>query len=407
MMATVVLNLSGLMTGLLHLFLRSNTVATSFGAKQGREWDRKHQIRIFGPNELGMRSHLLDPVTGPRSQRVLSNRATSRACLIGSEKGRVISMESLNTSPTITNNQFSPKEYEISDLPSRLDTTARFKCRGHARAPSYSLFPPEGSSPSKVHQPTSVYDISHLAPPPALHFIDGPRHRRDSSIASSATVQIGLRISHAPSTSREDMNAIPLPSTTYKFSPKAPAPTLPSTSYATVPAPLPSTTYASGPKLFLPAATRTPPPPSPLKIQINIPATPQATTTIPFPPPSPPRSTPLSNTPTKSSSSSPMQSLINKMLPPTPRESLPKLDAAHPPQLVRQSTTQLTPAVYSPEKKIKTSGLVEVRGAPMSATLPNSGLAGRGDLASPLSPPKRSMSGKILSSQQQVKGEWI
>lgn len=385
MMATVVLNLSGLMSGLLQLFLRSNTVATSFGAKQGRQWDRKHQIRIFGPNELGMRSHLLDPVTGPSLQRVLSNPATSRACLIGAEKGRVISMESLNTSPTLTNNQLSPKEYEISDLTARPGTAAVFKSRGHTRAPSYSLFP-EGSSPSKVHQPTSVYDISDLAPPPVIYFAGGPRHRRDSSIVSSATVQIGLRISHAPSPSIEDINGMPLPSTTYKFSPKAPALTLPSTSYAAAPAPLPSKTYASGSNPFLPAAARNPPPPSPLKIQTNVPATPQATT--------------------KSPSSPPTQSLVNKKLPPTPRHSLLKLDIAYQPQLVRESTTQLTPAVYSPEKKIKTSGLIEVRGAPMSATLPNSGLAARGDLASPMSPPKRSMSWRNPTSQQ-AKGDWI
>jgi hypothetical protein len=393
------------MSGLLQLFLRSNTVATSFGIREGRQWDRKHQIRIFGPNELGMRSHLLDPVTGPRSQRVLSSRANSRASLVGAEKGRVISMESLNTSPTLTNNQFSPKEYEISDLPSRPCTTAVCKAR-HARAPSYSLFPPEGSSPNKIQQPTSVYDISDLAPPPVIHYIGGPRHRRDSSIASSATVQIGLRISHAPSPAGGDMNAMPLPSTTYKFSPKAPTSTLPSTSYATAPASLPSTTYASGSNPFLPPAARTPPPPSPLKSQTNVPATPQATTTLTLLPQSPRRPTPLSSTPTKSLSS-PTQSLINKTLPPTPRDFLPKLETAHPPQLARQSTTQLTPAVYSPEKKIKTSGLVEVRGAPVSATLPNSGLAGRGGLASPMSPPKRSMSGGNPTSQQQAKGDWI
>ncbi len=286
-----------------------------------------------------------------------------------------------------------------------------FKSRGHTGAPSYSLFPTEGSSPSKVHQPTSVYDISDLAPPPIIHFTDGPRHRRDSSIASSATVQIGLRISHAPASAREDMNGMSLPSTTYKFSPKAPASTLPSIAYTTAPAPLPSTTYTRGSNPFLPAAARTPPSPSPLKIQTNVHVTPQAITTIPIPPPSLPRPTNLSNTLSntlkKPPSSSPTQSLINKRLPPTPRESLPKFDTAHPPQLVRQSTTQLTPAVYSPEQKIKTSELVELRRAPMSANLPNSVISGRGDLASPMSPPTRSMSGRNPTSQQQAKGEWI
>jgi hypothetical protein len=395
MMATVVLNLSGLMSGLLQLFLRSNTVATSFGAKQGRQWDRKkHQIRIFGPNELAMRNHIVNPVTGPRTQRELSSRATSRASLVGAEKGRAISMESLNSSPTL-NNPFSPKSVdEIGDMPSRPGPAAGFKqSRGHSRAPSYSLFPPEGSSPSKGQQPTSVYDISDLAPPPVIHYTGGPRHRRDSSIASSATVQIGLRISHAPSPSREEITAVPLPSTTYKFTAPSPAnaatSTLPSASYAA--APLPSTTYASGStNPFLPAAARPAPSPSPLKIQTNVPSTPAT----PLPPRSPRRPTPLNITATKSPQSSPTQSLINKTLPPTPKDFLPELDTAQPTQPVRQSTTQLTPAVYSPEKKIKTSGLGEVRGAPTSATLPSSLQAGRGPLGSPL-------------SQQQTKADWI
>ncbi|KAE9374059.1 hypothetical protein N431DRAFT_335785 [Stipitochalara longipes BDJ] len=410
MMATVVLNLSGLMSGLLQLFLRSNTVATSFGTKQGRQWDRKkHQIRIFGPNELAMHNHLVDPVTGPRSQRELSSRATSRASLMGVEKGRAISMESLSTSPTL-NNPFSPKSFdEIGDMPSRPGPAAGFKSsRGHSRAPSYSLFPPEGSSPSKGQQPTSVYDISDLAPPPVVHYTGGPRHRRDSSIASSATVQIGLRISHAPSPSREDMNAMPLPSTTYKFtsSPTKPATTtLPSTSYAA--APLPSTTYgnnSNNPFLATAPAARPAPPPSPLKIQTNIAPSPS----IPLPARSPRRPSPLNTSPIKSPESSPTRSLssINKTLPPTPKAFLSKLDTAQPPQLVRQSTTQLTPAVYSPEKKIKTSGLGEVRGAPMSATLPSSLQIGRG-LASPASPPKRSNSGRNPMSQQQTKADWI
>jgi hypothetical protein len=354
-----------------------------------------------------MHNHLVDPVTGPRTQRELSSRATSRASLMGAEKGRSISMDSLNSSPTL-NNPFSPKSFdEIGDMPSRPGPAAGFKSsRGHSRAPSYSLFPPEGSSPSKGQQPTSVYDISDLAPPPVVHYTGGPRHRRDSSIASSATVQIGLRISHAPSPSREDVSAMPLPSTTYKFtatSPtKAATSTLPSTSYAA--APLPSTTYASGStNPFLPAAARPAPPPSPLKNQTNVPSSASVT----LPPRSPRRPSPLNTTAAKSPQPSPTHSLINKTLPPTPKAFLPKLDTAQPPLLVRQSTTQLTPAVYSPQKKIKTSGLGEVRGAPMSATLPSSLQAGRGPLGSPLSPPKRSNSGRNPLSHQQTKADWI
>jgi hypothetical protein len=53
--------------------------------------------------------------------------------------------------------------------------------------------------------------------------------------------------------------------------------------------------------------------------------------------------------------------------------------------------------------------LGEVRGAPMSATLPNGGRAGGigGGLGSPLSLPKRSNSGRDPMGQQQTKADWI
>src|SRR4051794_15449895 len=91
MMAAVVLNLSGLMNGLLHLFLRSNTATTSFGPKTGKSWDRKkHEIRMWGPNELAFTNHLVDPVLGPRTPDNYSTRSESRAELVELEKNRDI-----------------------------------------------------------------------------------------------------------------------------------------------------------------------------------------------------------------------------------------------------------------------------------------------------------------------------
>src|SRR5437763_1008408 len=113
MMATVVLNLSGLMSGLLQLFLRSNTATTSFGPKNGRHPDRsKHQIRIWGPNELTFGDHLVDPVSGPRSPGSSRERSESRTSLVGVKK---ISLESLRSPP------FCPSKWNRLSAPNRAE----------------------------------------------------------------------------------------------------------------------------------------------------------------------------------------------------------------------------------------------------------------------------------------------
>ena len=351
MVATVVLNLSGLMSGLLHLFLRSNTATTAFGPKNGQHWSRdKHQIRIWGPNELAFGTHLVDPVTGPgTSGRDLESRAGSRVSLVGPEKGPAISMESLS-SPPFRSPRFNPLASnpnaieQKAILPPIPEPTAEPSSvsRGHMRKQSYSLFPTESTSPTKGPQQQnlrpaeSIYDISDLAPPPAIFGLGASRHRRDSSIASSATVQIGLRLSHAPTPSMEDASTFPLPQTTYGA--------------------LPSTTFnanaAAKPATSIPLSAFNANTPSPLKLQTQ--------TTKPEPPVrSPRRPSPLDTNAALTTQSSPVLASINKLLPPTPKTLA---------SVVRESSTQLSPAVYSPEKKIP--GPSTAVTTPQSATNP-------------------------------------
>jgi hypothetical protein len=349
MIATVVLNLSGLMSGLLHLFLRSNTATTAFGPKNERHLNKgKHQIRIWGPNELAFGTHLVDPSSGPRSPvRERESRPDSQASLMRFEKGRVISMESLNSTSSFSP-RFNPPTSKLNNveqkakMPAIPEPTAEpsSAAHGHARKQSYSLFPTEATSPTKgpqqnVRPAESIYDISDLAPPPAISGLRGSRHRRDSSIASSATVQIGLRLSHAPEPSMEDAPTIPLPRTAYGA--------------------LPSTTFkanAAAPTAPVPLSTFNAIRPSPLKFQ---------TQEIPKPGPparSPKRPSPLTPV-TSPIKLSPMLASINKLLPPTPKVLTP---------VVRESNTQLSPAVYSPEKKI--AGPSNAVTTPKSATNP-------------------------------------
>lgn len=347
MIATVVLNLSGLMTGLLQLFLRSNTTTTAFRPKNLPNWSGdKHDVRLFGPNELGFDGHLLKPVSGPRTRL---ERSESRMSVLSWERGRK-SVDSLLAPPPASSRQRSPAYYnplagnafeslskplynpvtsitreasnEVGDspdtkLPKIPEPTAAGSStmsRNHQRKTSYSLYPADVSNmqkkiqlsssalpteraiplspPSRFQIPQSkfhslspqeaffarddisededeplgeetepletffglsssgsrpeadsVYSIGALLPPPPL-FRSNSRHKRNSSMQSTATVQIGLRISHAQPESQgldspirlEEMPPPPaLPPTTYRASnknqrPASPPPLYPSPS---------------------------------------------------------------------------------------------------------------------------------------------------------------------------------
>jgi hypothetical protein len=249
MMGTVVLNLSGLMTGLLQLFLRTNTAATSFKPKNTPGWGSiKHEVRLWGPNELGFGGHLLQPVSGPDN----SSRPQSRASLYSIEKDRAMSLDSLSSPPLmkakIAYNPLAAHAVSLkSPFTSQKPLPSSMTAVTHARKKSYSLFPTDGGdvSPTKSQVPSvavtaaaesnenpfldpppqvrpaeSVYSIRSLLPPPAL-FSKGIRERRDSSTLSTATVQIGLRLSHAPPYMQQDIPA--LPATTYSATGNAPS----------------------------------------------------------------------------------------------------------------------------------------------------------------------------------------
>ncbi|TQS37038.1 hypothetical protein Golomagni_02501 [Golovinomyces magnicellulatus] len=200
MMATIVLNISGLMTGLLHLILRSNTSTTSFGPKIGDSWDQsKHEIRIFGPNELAMYNPLLDPVSGPSN--AMPEYSGNWEQLSKDETFKYY--QDLERLPSYINpNQESEKSEYI------------YPTRKYSSPVHYSLFPNQDVLNHGGQLPLSVYDITDLAPPQPI-FARKSRHLRNSSDSSSATVQIGLRLSHAPMEDQVTSEGLFLPATTY------------------------------------------------------------------------------------------------------------------------------------------------------------------------------------------------
>ncbi|KAI0011152.1 hypothetical protein F4779DRAFT_626676 [Xylariaceae sp. FL0662B] len=240
MISTVVANVTGLMTGGLHLFLRSNTITTIGPKNKIAEYERqklKHHIRVRTPTDMDFNGHMLEPVPGPQSLR----KAESQESLVSLDKGdnielgdTVLSRNSRSSSPegpdplrsnAVLNTAELPRSPEFAQVAS--STPSAFPSR--KPSVSYTLFPNnnQGNTNSVTLLPSTTYtpyqntnpfataaefnDFKDtLKPPPPIR-TTGNLHKRNSSLASSATVQIGLRLSNVndirPPASKADPEA--------------------------------------------------------------------------------------------------------------------------------------------------------------------------------------------------------
>ncbi|RKF83426.1 hypothetical protein GcC1_003031 [Golovinomyces cichoracearum] len=309
LMATVVLNISGLMTGLLHLILRSNTSTTSFGPKIGGSWDRsKHEIRIFGPNELAMYNPLFDPVFGPSNATLEHSGNWEQS----SKEETFKNYQDLKKLPSYTNtNQESEKTEYI------------YPARKKSSPVQYSLFPNQDVLSHGGQLPLSVYDITDLAPPRPI-FARKSRHIRNSSDSSSVTVQIGLRLSHAPMEDQVTSGSFFLPATTY------------GTNIVTSPLSPRASVLLSPIQILQPAIFSgfSRDKPSPILIK------PESTS----------RNASFSiSTPLRSS---PLSSRIPRDNPPLNNQQIPTSNSVLSLEKIRASGIKLSSSVYKPEKKI-------------------------------------------------------
>jgi hypothetical protein len=230
MIGSVAASVSGLMTGGLYLFLKSNTLSTIGPKNKAGEYERqrmKHTIRRYGSNasDPDFNGHMMQPVAGPRGLRSMN----SEASLISNEKEDEAGLEAQSNAP-------ASSEYNAQHLnPLRSNPSLRIPRApepaqmsssgiGHMRKRSYSLFPNGNPSlkssatllPSTTYTPMAnarpIRDaesaLDNLKPPPSIRNLAMGRfgHRRDSSMISSATVQIGLRLSNI-----NDMLPMPAP----------------------------------------------------------------------------------------------------------------------------------------------------------------------------------------------------
>ncbi|EAQ90590.1 hypothetical protein CHGG_02525 [Chaetomium globosum CBS 148.51] len=209
MIASVAANVSGLMNGGLYLFLKSSTSSTVGPRNKAGEYENRrdrYKVERQDSNDPddNFDGQLMNPVTGPRGLR----RMGSEASLITTEKEEeALDGRSIN-STSFRNGRRSPDSMRSNRLVSAVASVLMPKAPEPARIPqttagphmrkrSYSLFP-RGTISSKASLllPATTYSpADNLKPPPSMANLSNMRHRRDSSLVSSATVQIGIRLS--------------------------------------------------------------------------------------------------------------------------------------------------------------------------------------------------------------------
>jgi hypothetical protein len=184
-MAGIVLNLFGLVMGFLHLMLRLNAEVMAIRPLRA-PWAKTKSFRFFGYSDLDIGAQMEMPIAIERS---MSTRGLART---PSEKYRgLLSPDSLQPTIDIRSPRAAKGPLESPMPPKATATTELIRKKSN----SYSVFPindPQGKTLTSRAMDSGEDELILLPPPPLFL----RRHQRDSSNISSATVQIGLRLSH-------------------------------------------------------------------------------------------------------------------------------------------------------------------------------------------------------------------
>ncbi|KAH7152400.1 hypothetical protein B0J13DRAFT_262602 [Dactylonectria estremocensis] len=209
MVAAVVVNLSGLLTGSLYLFLRSSRTST-IGCS---DWDGIEN-RTFekgfwdgGSSNFDFGLQIAQPLAPPQNRRsdngstiILETPDMGRG-LETPVSGGNIHVPSLGIICPPTN---LPQEPEPAQVTTKLTLKAFTKSwynklpgAGDPLMPKSNFFLPTTTyAPPPPLEDVAMGSTDNLLAPPAIHEPGHLHHQRGSSMLSSATVQIGLRLSN-------------------------------------------------------------------------------------------------------------------------------------------------------------------------------------------------------------------
>lgn len=369
MVASVVANVSGLMTGGLYLFLKSSTLSTIGPRDKVGEYENRTARYKVTRDESADRddgadfNNMMRPMAGSGSLR----RVDSDASLISMEKEEeALDGKSIRSAST-THGRRSPASLR-SNTPSSAGTAVMPKAPEPARIPpapsagahmrkrSYSLFPSSAAAPksSLTLLPATTYSPADaLKPPPSMGNLANMRHRRDSSLVSSATVQIGLRLSSVDDMPPVIKNKVASGDNEVHN--------------LECPNVLKETVMAGRKRAALDGSATTPPP--------------------------------SSDVDDESLKRDPVKDARMKTLPP-----VPGLDARPPSEMPEQETT-LSPSVYSPDSPGKVK-LPSPKGVGFTTPSPKSA-NGSSPRSPPFAPPPRRTTGEPTPRPTDAKGDWI
>ncbi|KAL8808959.1 MAG: hypothetical protein Q9200_003848 [Gallowayella weberi] len=205
--AEVALNLSGIISLALHIFLRANADRAVIHPVQGMGHDKK-QLRLFGPSDLQMTMHITSPVLSNEEEtrhegdnyQIQARKRTSAhtlmelsPCAAEAKMPGARNVECLN---------------EIVAQPSRL---LRSPPQVHIspctpqQGSKYSIFPTFQSAMLRNSMSTTFSQEEDTKPLQAVKALAPFHHSRESSEQSSATVQIVFRLSNMSGAHRPNL----------------------------------------------------------------------------------------------------------------------------------------------------------------------------------------------------------
>ncbi|KAF5025913.1 hypothetical protein F66182_2032 [Fusarium sp. NRRL 66182] len=209
MIGTVVTNLSGLLLGCLYLFLRASKSPTGYYdddievSNNLNKWGGDQNPGPQSPEPLVPRSlDLPKQVRKADSEEDLLADTRAEGKVFGTRK------DILNRGlpkPLRMGSMRQPQGLPTIPQPVRMSSKESIK---NFKKSMYSIFPKEEPPKSPILLPTTYRESlakkatstqgpdTGLLPPPALRIPDKKSHRNDASMISTATVQIGLRLSN-------------------------------------------------------------------------------------------------------------------------------------------------------------------------------------------------------------------
>ena len=198
--AEVALNLSGIFNLLMHIFLRSNADRLAIRGAD-TPWSDKRTMRVFGPSDLNIRDQISYPVLWQAGDHDNNSFIAKKLEKSSTDSTTQSDYDSYSTRGPLQNAVFpSPKEKGPLTPPMK-NSPGRQASQPSRNNSAYSIFPTTASA-QQAHMSTSTTfsnineEYEMPLPPPPLFAQKHDHTDSEASRQSSATVQIGLRLSY-------------------------------------------------------------------------------------------------------------------------------------------------------------------------------------------------------------------